>query len=151
MKSRPVKKIGWLTPLLGAWVVLDVSAFWGIAWEVRDLLTILWPSLLVGVVLASLYYLAAALIFPDDVKNHPDLDSHYWATKRQIIGLVLFCDAAVLLAVQLLGRTPSVWALYINVVYFAAMIAVFFARGRTANLVLLGLLISIMTVGFLTP
>ena len=151
MKSRPVQKIGWLTPLLGAWVVLDVSAFWGIAWEVRDLLTVLWPSLLVGVVLASLYYLAAALIFPDDVKNHPDLDSHYWATKRQIIGLVLFCDAAVLLSVQLLGRTPSVWALWINAVYFAAMIAVFFARGRTANLVLLVLLISIMTAGFLIP
>jgi hypothetical protein len=151
MKSRPVKKIGWLTPLLGAWVVLDVSAFWGIAWEVRDLLTILWPSLLVGVVLASLYYLAAALIFPDDVKNHPDLDAHYWETKHQIIGLVLFCDAAVLLLVQLLGRAPSAWALWINAVYFAAMVAVFFARGRTANLVLLVLLTSIMTVGFLTP
>src|SRR4028119_1676290 len=74
MKSRPVKKIGWLTPLLGAWVVLDVSAFWGIAWEVRDLLTILWPSLLVGVLLSSVYYLAAAMVFPDDLKTHPDLD-----------------------------------------------------------------------------
>src|SRR4028119_594169 len=69
MKSRPMKRIGWLTPLLGAWVVLDVSAFWGIAWEVRDLLTLLWPSLLVGVVLASLYYLAAAMIFPDDLSS----------------------------------------------------------------------------------
>jgi hypothetical protein len=151
LKSRPVRKIGWLTPLLGAWVVLDVSAFWGIAWEVRDLLTTLWPSLLVGVVLASLYYLAAALIFPDDVKNHPDLDAHYWATKRQVIALVLFCDAAVLLLVLLLGRAPSVWALWINAVYFTTIMATFFARGRTANTVLLALLIAIMTAGFLTP
>lgn len=151
IKSRPVEKISWLTPLLGAWVVLDVSAFWGIAWEVRDLLTTVWPSLLVGVILASLYYLAAALIFPDDLKSHPDLDAHYWAMKRRVIGLVLFCDAAVLLLVQLLGRSPSVWALAINAVYFPAIIATFFARGRTANLALLLLLTAIMTVGFLTP
>ncbi len=43
IKSRPEQRVSWLTPLLGAWVVLDVSAFWGIAWEVRDLLTTLWP------------------------------------------------------------------------------------------------------------
>ncbi len=44
IKSRPEQRISWLTPLLGAWVVLDVSAFWGISWEVRDLLTTLWPA-----------------------------------------------------------------------------------------------------------
>jgi len=100
ISARPGRTISWLTPLLGAWVVLDVSAFWGIAWEVRDLLTSLWPSLLIGVVLASVYYLAAALIFPDDAKTHPNLDKHYWAVKRQVIGLVLFCDVCCL---------PSCW------------------------------------------
>ena len=35
IKARHEQRISWLTPLLGAWVVLDVSAFWGIAWEVR--------------------------------------------------------------------------------------------------------------------
>ena len=151
IKSRPEERIGWLTPLLGAWVVLDVSAFWGIAWEVRDLLTTLWPSLLVGVVLASVYFLAAALIFPNDIDNQPDPDAHYWATKRKVIGLVLFCDLAVLLLVQLLGRTPSVWVIAMNVVYFSTIIATFFARGRTTNLVLLVALTAIMTAGFLIP
>ena len=151
IKSRPEKRISWLTPLLGAWVVLDVSAFWGIGWEVRDLLTTLWPSLLVGVLLASLYYLAAELIFPDDLSGHPDLDAHYWATKRPVIGLVLFCDAVVLLLVQLLGRNPSTWVVALNVVYFTTIIATFFARGRTTNLVLLVALIAIMAAGFLMP
>jgi hypothetical protein len=150
IKSRPQQKISLLTPLLGVWVVLDVSAFWGIAWEVRDLLTPLWPSLLGGVVLASLYYLAAALIFPD-LRDRPDPDAHYWATKRQVIGLVFFCDAAVLLIVQLLGRTASPWVIALNAVYFTTMLAAFFARGRTANLVLLVALIVIMAAGFLMP
>jgi hypothetical protein len=151
IKARPKARISWLTPLLGVWVVLDVSAFWGIAWEVRDFLTVLWPSLLLGVVLASVYYLAAALIFPNDLESHSDLDAHYWATKRQVIGLVFFCDAAVLLLVQLLGRTPSGWVIALNAVYFSTMIAAFFVRGRTANLALLSALISIMAVGFLLP
>jgi hypothetical protein len=151
IKSRPEQRVSWLTPLLGMWVVLDVSAFWGIAWEVRDLLTTLWPSLLVGVVLASLYFLAAALIFPDHFKDHPDLDGHYWTTKRQVIGLIFFCNLTVLLLVQLLGRSPSVWVIAINAVYFTTMAATFFARRRTTNLVLLSALTGIMAAGFLMP
>lgn len=151
VRTRPARAISWLTPLLGAWVVLDVSAFWGIAWEVRELLTSLWPSLLVGVVLASVYYLAAALVFPEDLKTHPDLDSHYWAIKRRVIGLVFFCDLTVLLLVQLMGRTPSIWVIAMNMVYFTTMAVTFFARGRTTNLVLLIALTTLMTVGFLIP
>ena len=151
IKLPSERRISWLTPLLGAWVVLDVSAFWGIAWEVRDLLTMLWPSLLVGVVLASLYYVAAAMIFPDDLSEPVDLDAHYWSTKRQVIGLILFCDASVLLLVQLLGRTPSSWVVALNAIYFTTIIAAFFARGRTTNLVLLVALTAIMAVGFVMP
>jgi hypothetical protein len=151
IKKTPKGEISWLTPLLGLWIVLDVSAFWGIAWEVRDFLTVIWPSLLVGVVLASLYYLAAALIFPDDLKSRSDPDAHYWATKRHVIGLVFFCDITVLLLVQLLGRAPSVWVIALNVVYFTTIVATFFARGRTTNLVLLVALASIMAAGFLMP
>ena len=151
VKARPGRAISWLTPLLGAWVVLDVSAFWGIAWEVRELLTSLWPSLLIGIILASVYYFAAALVFPDDLKTHPDLDAHYWAIKRQVIGLVLFCDVSVFVLTQLLGRSPSVWVLGFNAVYFAAVLAAWFARGRTANISLLGALVVLMITGFLMP
>src|SRR3982750_1903775 len=80
LKAFPARRISWLTPLLGLWVAMDVSAFWGIAFELRDLLTSLWPTLFVGVLLASVYYLAAALI---------------------------------------LGRTPSLWVILWNVVYFS--------------------------------
>ena len=151
INARPKRTTGWLTPLLGAWVVLDVSAFWGIAWEVRQLLTSLWPSLLIGVVLSSIYYLAAALIFPDDVKAHKDLDAHYWAVKRQVIGLVLFCDVSVLLITELLGRTPSAWVIGFNVVYFAVVLAAFFASGRRTNIALLATLVVLMAAGFLMP
>jgi hypothetical protein len=65
--------------------------------------------------------------------------------------MLVFCDLSVLLLVQLLGRNPSVWVMAHNAVYFTTIIATFFARGRTTNLVLLVALTAIMTVGFLMP
>ena len=33
--TKPIK-VGWLTPLLGILVILDLTSFWLIAWETRD-------------------------------------------------------------------------------------------------------------------
>jgi hypothetical protein len=151
LKSRPVREVSWLTPLLGIWVILDVSAFWGLAWEVRDLLGSLWPSLLVGVTLASVYYLAAALVFPDNPEAEADLDAHFWRVKRPVIALVLICDIASFAIAQLLGRTPSPFVIAFDAVYFALALAAFFVRSRTANLALLGALTTMMAAGFLIP
>ena len=74
-----------------------------------------------------------------------------FSTKRQVIGLVFFCDLTVLLLVQLMGRTPSIWVIGLNTVYFTTMAVTFFARGRITNLVLLAGLTALMTVGFLIP
>jgi hypothetical protein len=149
--ARSVRPVGWLTPLLGAWVMLDVAAFWGIAWELRELLTNLWPSLLVGVVMSGIYYLAAALVFPDDPRMHPDLDEHYWRNKRWVIGLVLICDVAVFLVGEFLGRDRSMAVFIFNFIYFAAVIAALFAKGHRTNIALLMLLVALMITGFLMP
>jgi hypothetical protein len=151
LKAFPARRISWLTPLLGLWVAMDVSAFWGIAFELRDLLTSLWPTLFVGVLLASVYYLAAALIFPDDIKSHPDLDAHYWKTKRPVIGLVVACDVTVLIVAQLLGRTPSLWVILWNVVYFSVALVTLFVSGHRRNVALLGTLAGLMAIGFFVP
>lgn len=42
LRARRIVKIGWLTPLLGIWLLLDVTTFWGSAWELRDLLPSVW-------------------------------------------------------------------------------------------------------------
>jgi hypothetical protein len=151
VNGRASGRIGWLTPLLGLWVMLDVSAFWGLAWELRDLVTLLWPSLLFGVVLSSVYYLAAALVFPDDPAAHPDLDAHYWRNKRWVIGLVLLCDIAAFTVAELLGRNPSVSVVAMNAVYFSTAFVAFLAKGKRTNIALLAALAVMMAAGFLIP
>ena len=101
--------------------------------------------------MASVYYFAAAIVFPDDLKEHPDLDAHYWAIKHRVIGLVLLCDVVVFLLIQLLGRSASAWVLGFNAVYFASVLGAFFARGRKANIILLSALVVLMATGFLMP
>jgi hypothetical protein len=51
----------------------------------------------------------------------------------------------------MLGRSPSAWVLGFNAVYFTAVLAALFARGRIANTTLLSALSVLMVIGFLMP
>ena len=58
--------IGWLTPLLAIFVILDLLSFWMFSWTVRDVMAVNPATLLAVVGFASAYYLAARLVFPGD-------------------------------------------------------------------------------------
>ncbi|RYD56546.1 MAG: hypothetical protein EOP60_05060, partial [Sphingomonadales bacterium] len=74
--TRPVK-IGWLTPLLGIFVMLDLTSFWLMAWESRDQLGANYLTLVAVLAIVGVYYLAATLIFPDEPEQWPDFDDWY--------------------------------------------------------------------------
>jgi hypothetical protein len=81
-------RIGWLTPLLGAFVMLDLLSFWQAAWVVRDVVLVSGKALMAITVFASAYYLAAHLVFPRDVENQADFDAHFFRVRRIIIGVM---------------------------------------------------------------
>jgi hypothetical protein len=151
LRARSDLRTGWLTPLLGIWLLTDVTSFWGMAWEIRDLMPSVWPSLGVGLVLTSLYYLAASLVFPEDLKVESDLDEYFWRNRRTVFALVLGCNLVAWGLGLGLGRSWStvVWA--INLTYLAALLAAVFVSGRAAVTGLLVVLIAIQTWGFATP
>src|SRR3954449_3991752 len=95
LNARASTRIGWLTPLLGVFVILDVTSFWGIIWHIRDILPPVMLTLGAAVLFTSAYYVAASLVFPEDPAAHPDLDAHYWRHKRQVMGLVFLVSLAV--------------------------------------------------------
>jgi hypothetical protein len=64
-------RIGWLVPLLRLVVMLDLSTFWLLAWNMRDQVDANYRTLVV----VGGYYLAAALIFPDAIGEWPNLDA----------------------------------------------------------------------------
>src|SRR5687767_10344875 len=74
--AEPVR-IGWLTPLLATFLMLDLARFWLEAWSVRDQLLVDYPSLVGILIIVGTYYLAASLTFPDHAEEWPDFDAWY--------------------------------------------------------------------------
>jgi hypothetical protein len=151
LRPRQGTHIGWLTPILGIWMLGDIATFWGMAWEVRDLMPGVWASIGGGLVLTSTYYIAASLVFPEDFDKESDLDDYYWRYNRIVIGLVLAVNLAAFAISLTLGRIWSPAATAINVLYIGGMLVAFFVRGPRANIAALLFLIGILVWSFATP
>ena len=81
--------IGWLTPLLGAFVLLDITGWWGNVWAVHETLPLGYDTLFGGVVLCGTYYFAASMVFPDQPNSWPNHDDWFWLHRRQVLGCIL--------------------------------------------------------------
>lgn len=84
VKEIDRSRIGFLTPLLGLVVMLDLVSFWLGAWQIRNAIPITFMSLIAGSVLASIYYGAAALTFPDEPQDWRDFDGWFFRHKAQV-------------------------------------------------------------------
>lgn len=144
--ERPTFRLGWLTPALAAFVMLDLLSFWSFAWTVRNLLTVSTASLLAVMVFASTYYLAARLVFPSDPARLPDLDVHYFRVRRLVLGLLVALVGvqwAYLLSLeQLRDALMSPLPIVMTAVLVGLMIAAAVVRSPRWSLALLALLIA---------
>lgn len=139
LQKRRKLRIGWLAPLLGLIVLLDVSSFWLVAWSVRDAVPIAYFPMMIGLLICGSYYLVATLVFPNDHDEWPDLDLYYFAHRRAVIGGVLGCNVLALAAVTALGVNPLA-GLHLVValpVFLAPAAAAMLVRGRRSSLILL--------------
>lgn len=124
-------KIGWLTPLLAAFVLLDLLSFWQAAWINRDIVVVSGRTLMAVMIFAGAYYLAASLVFPKSIGERTDFDDHFFRVRRIVLGVML-----VLLMCQL--------GWYLSVPSLAALLARPLALGLT--IVLVSLIIAAMVV-----
>lgn len=137
-------RIGWLTPLLGAFVMLDLLSFWQAAWVVRDMLSVSGKLLMGITVFAGAYYLAAHLVFPREADEQPDFDAHFFRTRRIVIGVMfglLLCQLAFYASIPTLApHLLRPLALGLTLILAALMLAAMFVRGeRWARIVMLAL------------
>ena len=139
------RPIGVLTPLLAFFVMIDVSGFWLFTWSLRSLLLVRWHIVFIGLAVAMIYYLSASLIFPRSGGEWKNLDDHYWARKRLVIGGVLLIESA-LMAWQLTRAVPALddyWFWFYQLPYFIPMAALLFTRSRRADIALFAILIGV--------
>jgi hypothetical protein len=153
--AKPVR-IGWLTPLLGLFVMLDLTRFWLEAWSVRDQLLVDYPSLVGILFIVGIYYLAATLIFPDDPDEWPDYDAWYDRQNRVVLGGMVIANVAAtigILALEGASGTPAEqrtmsaealmvgdFAILLTLVLLVALIAV---KARPVKVAILATLIGL--------
>ena len=139
IQNRRKVKIGWLTPLLGALVALDLTSFWLIAWNVRDLVSAQYASLLGGLIVIGLYYFVAKVTFPDEPGDWPDYDVYYFEHRRWVLGGVMLCNLIALVTLVGFGLEPlqsaaGGWSLAL---FIPALVAAMFLKDKRVNVALL--------------
>jgi hypothetical protein len=105
--ARPVR-IGWLTPLLGLFVMLDLTSFWGLAFMARDQMDASYLTLAIVLAITGGYYLVASLIFPDEPEDWPDFDLWYDRQKQMVIGGLLSINIVTMIATSILDAVRPV-------------------------------------------
>lgn len=156
--TRPVR-VGWLTPLLGILVVLDLTSFWLLAWESRDQITANYLTLVGVLTIVGIYYLAATLIFPDEPEQWPDFDDWYDKQSRMVIGGLLAANITSwigIIAIEIV--TPSAASetemtgaqgavILLGFAILVPLIALLKVRSRRWNVALLAI-VSVMLLVF---
>jgi hypothetical protein len=136
LKQRRAVRLGWLTPLLGLLVMLDLASSWALAYSLKDVIPGNFLTLVIGLVVTGLYYLAATLVFPDDAQKWRDLDDYYFEHKKQVLGGILASRVLARAAQFALGTAG--WAYFPAFAAFVVLaLAAMFARGKTANIAVL--------------
>ncbi|HSX56656.1 MAG TPA: hypothetical protein VLG14_15225 [Sphingomonas sp.] len=153
LRPGAVLRIGWLTPLLGVFVLLDLLSFWQAAWVTRDVIAVSGHSLMAVTMFASAYYLAAHLVFPREPADHEELDSHYFRVRRIVLAVMLALLACQLIyywnVPQLAVALKSPLSLGLTIILAALMIAAMLVRGRRASTIVMGLLVARYLVVYL--
>ena len=78
-------RIGWLVPLLGLLVLVDLATFWGGLWMAREGLHMTMLTVFCVLTLIGGYYLVATQVFPDEPQLWPDFDDYYRLQKRFVV------------------------------------------------------------------
>jgi hypothetical protein len=150
LKRRRVVHLGWLTPLLAVFVMLDLTSFWESGWATRKFLTPQYGMLLIGLVMCGLYYIAASIIFPGEfgegreAMHGDDFDEHYIEHRRQVLGAILICDLMQIAPIAIIrfADVPTrFW--FENALQFSALLTGIASRSKRINITVLAALIAL--------
>lgn len=147
LKLRTKVRVGWVTPLLGVFVIMDLTSFWLGAWNVRGSVKVSYAFLLLGVITTGLYYFAASLVFPEHPADWPNFDAHYFRHRRQVLAAVWLCNLIAFVGPMLLGIVALTlsWAV-LTTIYTACVALAMLSNNTRSNIAALLVLIGIYLV-----
>lgn len=156
VRTRSLSKMDAPTALLAAFIFLDICATWIDAWASLQRVSLDISGLWAPILLATLYYLAATVVFPRDQEDIDHLSRYYNERKAFVVCALLLAE--FLVNYTYLPRTQAMfaaspatfWFWYIpyNVAIKGAFVALLFVRTRRANIFALSTLILLFVIPY---
>ncbi len=143
LKSKRDIHVGWLTPLLGTLILINLAMFWQGSWEIRDGITASSASLLLVIVVGGAYFLAASMVFPSWGSQVRDLDQYFMEHRRVALLAIAACNLVFFIRVAMIRNDPiGIWWWAGNSLFLALLLVAALAPGRRAVLAALWALIA---------
>ena len=146
-------RVGWPTFLMALVVMSDLTLFWRVVWQARGDMPDTSTALFVTLVISSLYYFAAVLVFPRKIAGRSELDTHFLAQKGRVLGCLLAANLIAYAArYALMGRESFAvlsWVASLEVAAFVALcLTGIFVRSRNVSI---GIVASLLVINLLDP
>ena len=141
LRRRKDVRLGWLTPMLAIFLILNTAALLEIYWEWRSEILVSSPILVSVLLLSILYYVAASFVFPHDLAKGDDLDDWFMENRRYSLGVTflifaLYTFGQLLFEVEetLLGQVirTIVTLVFLSLFLVPLVVAIRSRRKRTA-------------------
>lgn len=145
VRAHALKKLEAQTALTALLTFILICATWVDAWNMLQGITLnfgdLWPPIL----LATFYFLAAAVIFPSDPRQYSHLRAYFAARRKFVIGMLFAAELVDMytnrgwFADQHAHQPAHFWGWIVpyNIAIKGVFLALFLVRGRRATIVLL--------------
>lgn len=116
-------RLGWLTPLLALFVMLDIASYWENIWLMRRFLPVGFDTIFGSLLIAGGYYYAASMVFPAEAQKWSDLDEWFWLHRRQVLGPLFVINVAWVSLYLMLAEHPyTLFTIAVaQVLYFGAL------------------------------
>jgi hypothetical protein len=156
VRAHAVRKIEAQTALLALFTFVLICATWVDAFNMSQGISLNFDDLWAPILLATFYYLAAAVVFPRDESQYPHLHAYFAARRKFVVGMLLAAEVVDNVTDfswdrdQYLHQPAHFWGWLVpyNIAIDGCFIALFFARGRRANIVLLSALILLFLIPY---
>lgn len=140
LRERKRIKVGWLTPLLVIFLIVDLTSFWILSYRGMQDILVGFPSMICAVAMALTYFFAATLAFPKRTEEWDSLDAYYMQHYRWVIGGVLLANIGLLALLDALKERGFVasWLERLSdwdsLLYFGLLIAIMTFPRRIVHL-----------------
>ena len=156
IQARALKHVGLQTALLALFTFVVICATWLSAWDTLRAISLDFGGLWAPILLATFYYLAAALVFPRENKELTQLNEYYTERKKFIVGSLLVAELLFdytfrHIFIETYTNEPAkfwLWFFPYNVLIKGSYLAVFFVRNRRANIIFLSVLIGLVALPY---